>query len=213
MLVRDRLSVGDAFVEVRGGELRVGDRYREQVLVVGEGARVEVVPTHPINVPTRVATHIMVDVHPPVVVEGEGSFWVSVPYELEVRVGDLAVAYLSPTKVKFAVFGEVTGGLLCRYSRSRAFEGPVHEVGKAPMLVRYESERTALVDIVVVPAYTPIYVRGEGEYYYAAVKGKVSQGVIVAVPAGPPPVEGVREVRGVRVAARIMRMFREVFSE
>jgi len=213
LLVRDSLSIGDASVEVRGGELRVRDRYREQVFSVGEAAEVEVVPTHPVNVPTRVATHIMVDVHPPVVVEGEGSFWVNVPYELEVRVGDLAVAYLSPTKVKFAVFGEVTGGLLCRYSKSRAFDEPVHEVGMAPMLVRYESEREALVDIVVVPAYTPIYVRGDGEYYYATVKGKVSQGVIAANPAGPPPVEGVRKVRSVRVAARIMRMFREVFSE
>ncbi len=212
-MVKGSLSIGDALVEVRGGELRVKDRYREQVLMVGEGAEVEVVPTHPINVPTRVATHIMVDVHPPVVVEGEGSFWVNVPYELEVRVGDLAVAYLSPTKVKFAVFGEVTGGLLCRYSKSRAFEKPVHDVGMAPMLVRYESERTALVDIVVVPAYTPIYVKGEGEYYYASVKGKVSQGVIVANPVGPPPIEGVRKVKGVRVAARIMRMFKEVFSE
>ncbi len=213
MLVKDSLSIGDAFIEVRGGELRVKDRYKEQVLMVGEGARVEVVPAYPINVPTRVASHIMVDVHPPAVVEGEGSFWVNVPYELEVRVGDLAVAYLSPTKVKFAVFGEVTGGLLCRYSKSRAFEEPVHEAGTAPMLVRYESERTALVDIVVVPAYTPIYVRGDGEYYYATVRGKVSQGVIVANPAGPPPVEGVREVRGVRVAARIRRVFKEVFSE
>lgn len=213
MLVRDSLSVGDAIIELSGGELRVKDRYTEQIILIGEGAEVEVVPAHPINVPTRVATHIMVDVSPPIVVEGEGSFWVNVPYDLEVRVGDLAVAYLSPTKVKFAVFGEVTGGLVCRYSKSRAFKEPVHEVGRAPMLVKYESEGTALVDIVVVPAHTPIYVRDEGEYYYATVKGRVSQGVIAASPAGPPPIEGVKEVRGVRVAARLVRMFKEVFSQ
>jgi len=213
LIIEKSLRLGDAFIDVSEGELRVGDRYREQVLSIGKGVKVEVVPTHPVNVPTRVATHIMVDVDPPVIVGREGSFWVLVPYELEVRVGDLAVAYLSPTKVKFAVFGEVTGGLLCRYSKSRAFDEPVHEAGYAPMLVRYESDRAAMVDIVVVPAYTPIYVRGDGEYYYATVKGRVSQGVIAANPSGPPPVEGVREVRGVRVAARIARMFREVFSE
>lgn len=211
MIVKDVFREGEAFVVVKGGELRAGDRYREQVLAVGDGAEVEVVPTHPVNVPTRVATHIMLDVDPPAVVEGEGSFWIMAPYELEVRVGDLAVAYLSPTKVKFAVFGEVTGGLLCRYSRSRAHESPVHEAGYAPMLVRYESEGAALVDIVVAPANIPIYVRGEGEYYYAAVKGRVSNGAIFASPAGPPPVEGVREVRGVRAAARLARMFKEVF--
>ncbi len=94
---------------------------------------VKLYPAHPVNRPQRIASCIYIEFEEELVIEkaGRAKIYLVAPFDVELRVEEIAVAKLTPTIVKYTIVGDIVDGHLCRYYRSKAAQ-KLEELGPGP---------------------------------------------------------------------------------
>ena len=115
------LSVGNALIRRDSNELYVKDQYGERTFMIDPDSNVEVLPVHPIYRLGNLTSTLYLKITTPIVGIGGKSYWLSIPYDLLIMVDGKPIAILSPFRIKYTLFGNITEGFICRYHESGVF--------------------------------------------------------------------------------------------
>ncbi len=118
----DVFKVGYAEIMRSGKELIVSDLYSNKRFKIDREASVELIPTSPVNTPSKLTNVLYLKFKSPIVSTGGYEYWVHVPYDLVVLVDETPIAVVSPFKVKFTLHGSIIDGLICRYYESDVYD-------------------------------------------------------------------------------------------
>lgn len=205
------IEIGDARIERReNGDLEACDRYGCATARIPKGQPVYAAPIPAIYRVLTATPYIYIDFESSVYIEDGEDYWALAPYEVEVYVGDIAVARLSPVEVKFTLVGDIVDGLLARYYKSIAAytkEELPDPVGTAVVRFIVRGTSILLPGVGFNAVSTRFYVDSTGLIYYPTLTVEASNGGVVVKTSGDPPLEGLREVVEVRRARRHIAAF------
>jgi hypothetical protein len=199
MLVTEgsRLVIGEAVIERSNGKLVLSDRYSKSTYLVGKDAEVKLVPAPPFNVPQRVSDYLMMVFKTPLVVTDKMTLWVEGPYEIAVVVEGSIVKYLSPIKVKHALYGDVVDGLVCRYFETPILNEPFGKTTVASSKIILEGEVTKEVNKLVIPIKDLRFFESNGRFYYEVIEAELNEESIDIELTREPPIPNAIPIRKV----------------
>ncbi len=196
-LVRgEDLEIGLARIELNNnGVLVVEDPYGREELIVNRD-RVVVGLDYPLNRPRRLTDCLVIEYEKPLVAE-KTQVWIYAPIELAVFVGRSVIAHLTPVKAKYCLHGELVGGKICRYYKSRVFtKEPMPQPGLALLKVRYSLSEPLKVPYVVLHGESlDIYITRNGGIYYSMVDATGGKTIILYKITSSAPKHGVKRVK------------------
>ncbi len=201
------LRVGEAEIRFKGDALSLKDPYTDRTLSV-KVKEVEVRPYPPVYVPKKVTDYLLLEFDPFLPEDGN-EVWLTAPYDLAIRVKGRVMAFLSPFRVKYTLYGPTTEGLICRYHRAEVMESP-GEGDYAYVKVRFIVNKHKEVSKLVMPvSELDIYTDGTRTYYELV---EASLGDLIGVELkNNPPLEAIRVYppgKMVKVIDRIMSKYK-----
>jgi len=169
-------------------------------------------PVAPFNRPRRLTGCIYVEFAEPLVYPGQGvrRFWFLAPYEVAVVAGGTVVAYVSPTRVKFTLVGDIVGGSVCRYYRSTVAEeldGLVRGVGLAYVAADVEGEAVLMPGIGFYAVGLPLFTDEESRLYYPRLEVAARPPLLEVKASQEPPLAGLSLAQRGRKLALLMPTF------
>lgn len=184
-----KLEIGEAVIAKVERKLILRDRYSYEEFMVSSDEDVELEPAPPIHVPKKIASHLMLSFEKPIVVRGASEFWVEAPYEVAVKIGGKILKYLSPVKVKHALYGDIVDGIICRFFKSGVSESPTEreEVAKCKVIV--EGGGVGTIKRLVLPVENLMLYKVGRKVYYEVVKVEVEPEIARVTLTREPPVD------------------------
>jgi hypothetical protein len=147
-------------LEDKGGILR----YRREdfeAIIKNNGEKLRVLPSPALGYGVRL---LMIKFREPLVIPPQDSItgFVEAPVEVDVKVGDLTVDHFIVGKEKYALYGAIEAGVICRYQVSSFYTEEPNSVGVAKLIVSNPSSEWKSLERVVVP------IKGTSMYYESA---------------------------------------------
>ncbi|MBP1911453.1 DUF432 domain-containing protein [Thermococcus stetteri] len=143
-------------------------RYRRddrEVLIKNKGEKLKILPAPPIGYGVRL---LMIKFREPVVVpprDAIGGF-VEAPVEIDVKVGELSIDHFIVGREKYALYGTLEAGVICRYHVSPFHTEEPGSIGVAKLVVSNPSPEWKSLERVVIPIRgTSMYYEGTKAYY------------------------------------------------
>jgi len=193
--VGSKITVGLATIARDKNFLIISDKYHEERFVVDPNSKVNLKPTVPLNVPSRITGYLMVEFKNPLVVSGEKSYWVNVPYELKVIVNGNTVGYVTPVNVKYILYGDIVDGIICRYFKSEVYSEAKGDSTVARAMLKFKIKGSKVIRRIVLPAENVKFYVKDDIYYYEVLE-VTSEGKIITVTlTGNPPIKKATMVR------------------
>lgn len=189
MIGEFKVKIGEAEVVRVGDRLKVRDRYSVEEFLIDESEEVKVEPSPPINVPQKIASHLMIELESPILISGELEFWVEAPFEVAVKVRDKTIKYLSPIMVKHALYGDIVDGIICRFFKSKVSSKPFKSKEVATCKIVANGEEVRPIRKLVLPVENLKLYSINGRVYYETVKVEVDPEVVRVILTREPPVE------------------------
>ncbi len=182
-----RLSIGEASIAYGDSVVEARDRYGVEKVAVLEEQPVIVKPVQPLYRPRRLSTCLVVEFEEPVFAK-RVEFWVKAPYELQVIAFKEVLARVTPIKTMYTLYGDLVGGMICRYYRSRVYtEPPKPGEGEALLPVRARlADPKKLTHVVIAAEALEVYVSRDGRIVYSTVELHGSTVVTAKVVSGRP---------------------------
>jgi hypothetical protein len=136
-------------------------RYRRddvEKLIKNNGEKLKVLPSPALGYGVRL---LMVRFREPVVIPPQDSItgFVEAPVEIDVKVGDLTIDHFIVGKEKYALYGTLEAGVICRYHVSSFYTEEPESIGVAKLIVSNPSPEWKSLERVVIP------IRGTSMYY------------------------------------------------
>ncbi|HDJ27605.1 MAG TPA: DUF432 domain-containing protein [Aciduliprofundum sp.] len=188
--VGEELELGRVRIRNEGGILRYGDGYSSGEVIL-EGP-VDLRPARPIGVPQPVASGILIRLEKPAVLRDGEEFWVRTPYEVVLYTEDSMIARLSPFEVKFALYGNLIGGKICRLHTSPLLRGP-EEGLEGLAKIEVEAQGTVFLKELVLPGDILLFYRGDQVFYEVLRLEERPRGLRVTT-TGRAPIRGAIQV-------------------
>lgn len=188
--VGEELELGRVRIRNEGGILRYGDGYSSGEVIL-EGP-VDLRPARPMGVPQPVASGILIRLEKPAVFRDGEEFWVRTPYEVVLYTEDSMIARLSPFEVKFALYGNLIGGKICRLHRSPLLRGP-EEGLEGLAKIEVEAQGTVFLKELVLPGDILLFYRGDQVFYEVLRLEERPRGLRVTT-TGRAPIRGAIQV-------------------
>jgi hypothetical protein len=172
----DRLVYGDVTVEYGvDGRVEACDSYGCHVFRVSGSERVTLNPVPPLHRPRPLSACLYLALSEPVVARDGVEVSLSAPFELEVRVGSIVVGYLSPTRAKYTLVGDVVDGVICRFYRSKlASSGAELGEGEGLVNVRFRGLESLIPAVAFYAAGLSLDVR-DGVVWYPPLEASISR--------------------------------------
>ncbi len=153
-------------------------------------------PVAPFNRPQRLTGCIFVEFSEPVVYPGRAvrRLWFLAPYEVAVVAGGTVVAYVSPTRAKFTLVGDIVGGNVCRYYRSPVAEEPEglsRGPGLAYTAVEVNGEPLLLSGVGFYAVGLPLFTDEQARLYYPRLEAVARASFLEVKATQEPPVDGL----------------------
>jgi hypothetical protein len=169
-------------------------------------------PVAPFNRPMRLTGCIYVEFEEPLVYPGGGQrrFWILAPYEVAVVAGGTVVAYVSPIRAKFTLVGDVVGGSVCRYHRSRVAEEPEQlerGPGLAYVAVDVSGEASLVPGIGFYGVGLSLFTDSEARLYYPRLDAVARASFIEVKASQEPPIGGLSLAQRGRRLTLLMPVF------
>jgi hypothetical protein len=147
-------------LEDKGGILR----YRREdfeAIIKNNGEKLRVLPSPALGYGVRL---LMIKFREPLVIPPQDSItgFVEAPVEVDVKVGDLTVDHFIVGKEKYALYGAIEAGVICRYQVSSFYTEEPNSIGVAKLIVSNPSPEWKSLERVVIP------IRGTSMYYESA---------------------------------------------
>jgi hypothetical protein len=147
-------------LEDKGGILR----YRREdfeAIIKNNGEKLRVLPSPALGYGVRL---LMIKFREPLVIPPQDSItgFVEAPVEVDVKVGDLTVDHFIVGKEKYALYGAIEAGVICRYQVSSFYTEEPNSIGVAKLIVSNPSSEWKSLERVVVP------IKGTSMYYESA---------------------------------------------
>ena len=192
------IEVGEARIErSSNGDVKACDSYGCTEARVPPGSPVYAAPIPSIHRVLAATPYIYVEFEKSVYINEGEDYWALAPYEVEVYTSNIAIARLSPVKVKFTLVGDVVDGILARYYRSevgyRQDELP-DPTGTAVVRFIVYGGDIVLPGVGFNASQSKVYVDDDGLIYYPNLRVEVSEGVVTVKTTGEPPRRGLREI-------------------
>ena len=188
--VGEELELGRVRIRKEGGILRYGDGYLSgEVILDGP---VDLRPARPMGVPQPVASGILIRLEKPAVLRDGEEFWVRTPYEVVLYTEDSMIARLSPFEVKFALYGNLIGGKICRLHTSPLLRGPKEGL-EGLAKIEVEAQGTVFLKELVLPGDVLLFYRGDQVYYEVLRLEERPKGLRVTT-TGRAPIRGAIQV-------------------
>lgn len=136
-------------------------RYRRddvEKLIKNNGEKLKVLPSPALGYGVRL---LIVRFREPVVIPPQDSItgFVEAPVEIDVKVGDLTIDHFIVGKEKYALYGTLEAGVICRYHVSSFYTEEPESIGMAKLIVSNPSPEWKSLERVVIP------IRGTSMYY------------------------------------------------
>ncbi|WP_087035969.1 DUF432 domain-containing protein [Thermococcus litoralis] len=144
-------------LEEKGGIIRYR-RENVEKLIKNSGEKLKVLPSPALGYGVRL---LMVKFKEPVVIPPQDSItgFVEAPVEIDVKVGDLTIDHFIVGKEKYALYGTLEAGVICRYHVSSFYTEEPESIGVAKLIVSNPSPEWKSLERVVIP------IRGTSMYY------------------------------------------------
>lgn len=136
-------------------------RYRRdevERIIKNNGEKLKVFPAPAIGYGVKL---LMVKFNEPLVVPPHDSLtgFIEAPIEIDVKVGELSVDHFIVGKEKYALYGSLEAGVICRYHVSSFYTKEPSAIGVAKLIVSNPSPEWKSLERVVIP------IRGTSMYY------------------------------------------------
>jgi len=144
-------------LEEKGGIIRYR-RENVEKLIKNSGEKLKVLPSPALGYGVRL---LMVKFKEPVVIPPQDSItgFDEAPVEIDVKVGDLTIDHFIVGKEKYALYGTLEAGVICRYHVSSFYTEEPESIGVAKLIVSNPSPEWKSLERVVIP------IRGTSMYY------------------------------------------------
>ena len=143
-------------------------RYRRdevERIIKNNGEKLKVLPAPAIGYGVRL---LMVKFNEPLVVPPHDSLtgFIEAPIEIDVKVGGLSVDHFIVGREKYALYGSLEAGVICRYHVSPFYAKEPGSIGVAKLIVSNPSPEWKSLERVVIPiSGTPMYYESTKAYY------------------------------------------------
>ncbi|WP_175060190.1 DUF432 domain-containing protein [Thermococcus sp. 2319x1] len=171
-------------------------RYRREnveKLIKNSGEKLKVLPSPALGYGVRL---LMVKFKELVVIPPQDSItgFVEAPVEIDVKVGGLTIDHFIAGKEKYALYGTLEAGVICRYHVSPFYMEEPNSIGVAKLIVSNPSPEWKSLERVVIPIRgTSMYYEGTKAYYPLLVV-TIKNGIPEVNNTGRPPKDGLRAV-------------------
>lgn len=154
------IKIGDKkihLLEDRGNIVRYRRDDVERLIKKGED-KLRVLPAPPLGYGVRL---LMIKFKEPLVIPPQDSLtgFFEAPVEIDVKVGDLTIDHFIVGKEKYALYGTLEAGVICRYHVSSFYTEEPESIGVAKLIVSNPSSEWKSLERVVIP------IRGTSMYY------------------------------------------------
>ncbi len=173
---------GEALLKRGGDRLIIRDRYKSMEYIVDKGTEIEVSPARPNHVPANLTKHMLIDLEAPIYSVEPMMMWVTAPYELDIRLDGESIAYLSPVKVKYYLYGDAVEGVLCRYHQTKLYmDEPMEEGDMASLKVLITKVSKPIKQLLIPLEGIHVYEDSEKIYYNPILVEGVGDEVVLKV--------------------------------
>ncbi|ASJ00977.1 DUF432 domain-containing protein [Thermococcus gorgonarius] len=192
--------------ELKTGFIKIGDkkihlledksgiiRYRRdeiEKLIKSNGEKLKILPSPAVGYGVRL---LMVKFREPVVVPPRDSLvgFIEAPVEIDVKVGDLSVDHFIVGKEKYALYGTLEAGVICRYHVSPFYLEEPESLGVVKLIISNPSSEWKSLEKVIVPIKgSPMYYT-EDKAYYPLLVVTIKNHIPEVNNTGKPPKEGL----------------------
>ncbi|HII67925.1 MAG TPA: DUF432 domain-containing protein [Thermococcaceae archaeon] len=143
-------------------------RYRRdevEKIIKSNGEKLKVLPAPATGYGVRL---LMVKFKEPLIVPSHDSLagFIEAPIEIDVKVGGLSVDHFIVGREKYALYGALEAGVICRYHVSPFYLKEPDSIGEAKLIVSNPSPEWKSLERVIIPIWkTSMYYEGTKVYY------------------------------------------------
>ncbi|BAD86130.1 hypothetical protein, conserved, DUF432 family [Thermococcus kodakarensis KOD1] len=191
-------------LEDKGGIVR----YRRddfEVIIKNNGEKLKVLPAPALGYGVKL---LMIKFRDPLVIPPKDAVagFVEAPIEVDVKIGDLTIDHFILGKEKYALYGAIEAGVICRYQVSPFYTEEPESIGVAKLIVSNPSSEWKPLERVVVPIKgTSMYYENTKAYYPLLLVTLKNHSPEVNN-TGRPPKEGLNAVgKGLSLPNFLMR--------
>lgn len=132
--------------------------------------------------------------------------WIEVPFDILVTVSKVPLSYFSTTRIKYTLYGDVVGGTVCRYYKSRVIdEHLTFESGRGSCKVLFEPEEPVVIRRIIMPVNAlELYSSPDGKVYYELIRFEYSEGNAYVTLTGKPPLTRLKKIAHVGKRVRFL---------
>ena len=192
--IGDVVNIGEVKIERKNDNLKLSDRYSNLEYIVDPNSKVELLPLPPFYVPQKVANHLMLEFEKPLVINGRWEVWAEGPYEIDVRIDGRRAAILSPIKVKHALYGDMTEGVVCRHFKTRIYNDVPKRKELAAVKIVFNAQPSGRVDKLVMHGAALTIFEKDDRYYYEIIDVQIKESSIIVNLTDKSPVPNAIEV-------------------
>lgn len=134
-------------------------------IIKANGEKLEILPSPAVGYGVRL---LMVRFKEPVVIPPRDSLvgFIEAPVEIDVKVGELSIDHFIVGREKYALYGTLEAGVICRYHVSSFYTVEPESIGVAKLIVSNPSSEWKSLERVVIPIRgTSMYYEKEKAYY------------------------------------------------
>ncbi|AJC72309.1 hypothetical protein X802_09270 [Thermococcus guaymasensis DSM 11113] len=190
------------FIKVGGKKIHLIEesenlvRYRRdevERIIKNNGEKLKILPAPATGYGVRL---LMIKFKEPLVVPPQDSLtgFIEAPIEIDVKIGELTIDHFIVGKEKYALYGTLEAGVICRYHISPFYAEEPDSLGVAKLTVSNPSLEWESLERVVIPIWkTPMYYESSRAYYPLLIV-TIRDNVPYVNNTGKPPKDGLNAV-------------------
>ncbi|MDV3104409.1 DUF432 domain-containing protein [Thermococcus waiotapuensis] len=179
-------------LEDKGGVVRYR-RDEVEKIIKSNGEKLKILPSPAVGYGVRL---LMVKFREPVVVPPQESLggFVEAPVEIDVKVGELSIDHFIVGREKYALYGTLEAGIICRYHVSPFYAEEPESLGVAELIVSNPSSDWKSLEKIIIPVKGSSMYYTKERAYYPLIIVTLKNHVPEVNNTGKPPKEGLNAV-------------------
>ncbi|ASJ06465.1 DUF432 domain-containing protein [Thermococcus pacificus] len=179
-------------LEDKGGIVRYR-RDEVEKIIKSNGEKLKILPSPAVGYGVRL---LMVKFREPVVVPPQGSLigYIEAPVEIDVKVGELSIDHFIVGKEKYALYGTLEAGVICRYHVSSFHAEEPESLGVVKLIVSNPSSEWKSLEKVIIPVKGSSMYYTEDKAYYPLLVVTIKNHIPEVNNTGKPPKEGLNSL-------------------